>query len=329
MGCLKLHIESTPRLRVIHSKKTRKPLKIRGSYYPFGLQHKEYNNTITGRKHNYGYNGKEENDELGLEWMDFGARNYDASIGRWMNIDPLADEMRRHSPYNYAFDNPISFIDPDGMAPFWINNGDGTYTAEAGDSASTLARDAGISFERAKEIMANTPNESSSLGTMGTYVDTNDGVEKSAVDEGDVVTIPEQKTIIDINKEGIQNAEKSISEDHASIDKLNRDNDSILISKETTQQHIDLTNKVGIKGDMGDPDKGAILGGLITQARREAKVYKDGKLIDKNNNSIDSLSKEIDKKNAEIKKRQSIIKNPSSVNKRKKSINLKKKKIKG
>ncbi|MDY8138214.1 DUF6443 domain-containing protein [Aquimarina sp. 2201CG5-10] len=299
------------------------------NYYPFGLLHKGYNNTIVGRKHNYGFVGKEEQDEFGIAWLDFGARNYDASIGRWMNIDPLADEMRRHSPYNYAFDNPISFIDPDGMAPFWINNGDGTYTAEAGDSASTLARDAGISFERAKEIMANTPNESSSLGNMGTYIDTNDGVEKSAVDEGDVVAIPEQKTIIDINKEGIENAEKSISEDNASIDKLNKDNDSILISKETTQQYIDLTNKVGIKGDMGDPDKGPILGGLITQARREAKVYKDGKLIDLNNNSIDSLSKEIDKKNAEIKKRQSIIKNPNSVNKRKKSINLKKKKIKG
>ena len=78
------------------------------------------------------YNGKEWQDELGLNWYDYGARNYQADIGRWINLDPMAEQRAWASPYNFVQGNPLNRIDADGMLDGDYYGRDGTYLGTDG-----------------------------------------------------------------------------------------------------------------------------------------------------------------------------------------------------
>jgi len=81
-------------------------------YYPFGMR---ITRKVTSSENNYTYNGKEHENDFGLNWYHYGARYYDPAVGRWWAVDPVDEN---YSPMVALNNNPIVFIDPDGKRVF-------------------------------------------------------------------------------------------------------------------------------------------------------------------------------------------------------------------
>ncbi len=189
------------------------------NYYPFGLKHKGYNTVVNGVDHPYGFGGKEEQNELGLNTLDFGARNYDATLGRWFNIDPLADIAHSISmtPYHYGANNPIVFVDPDGQDWFYyMAEGDDeakyhwhegseyehsySYTDENGDEQTGSIALTGVSSFTAKDQNG----DIFLFNNDGTVTDSDATVsmmEAAGIDTSSMVEV--QSTMVDDGKNGV------------------------------------------------------------------------------------------------------------------------------
>lgn len=154
--------------RLSYAKKLDGSLEItdKNDYYPFGLNHIGGSKSLFGGYQNYKYNGKELQ-ETGM--YDYGARFYMPDIGRWISVDPLAETSRRWSTYTYAYNNPIRFIDPDGM-----QNTDVVITGDLKDKAFS-------------QLQAKASN-------LDLKIDKNGKVTGSAK-EGTKITVAEQKLL--------------------------------------------------------------------------------------------------------------------------------------
>jgi len=143
------------------------PLLEEDHYYPYGLtiagiSDKAWKPLYAENKTRFGgheLQDKEFSDGSGLENYDFGTRSYDPQVGRFLNLDPLSEYMRRWSPYAYAFDNPLRFADASGMAP-------GDSTAKPKPQADDEPTGEMAKTKVLKEVVV-TPNSNSSSGFWG------------------------------------------------------------------------------------------------------------------------------------------------------------------
>lgn len=94
-------------------------------YYPFGMLIEGL--SVSSPTNDYSYNGKELNEDFGLNLYDYGARWYDAAVGRWWSVDPMAIKAFSSTPYNYVENSPLIGVDPTGM--FGVSYGKDGYSS--------------------------------------------------------------------------------------------------------------------------------------------------------------------------------------------------------
>jgi RHS repeat-associated protein len=116
-------------------------------YYPFGMTFGgSWYNDAAAAKYKYLYNGKELNEEFGLNLSDYGARWYDASIARFWNSDPLADIFSFQTPYAYAANRPVNMIDFMGMGPVGVDGMTNEQWMKASNPANNSSQAASTAY---------------------------------------------------------------------------------------------------------------------------------------------------------------------------------------
>jgi RHS repeat-associated protein len=175
---LKAHLGNTR--AVFTDKNGTAQLEQEQHYYPVGMvmDGLKYNNSTPNK---YLYNGKElQDDQLGsnkLDWLDYGATMYDAQIGRWHCIDPLAESYYSQSSYHFSGNNPIRFIDDNGMNYGDYFDAEGAYLGNDGiddDKVYLVKKNSAVSSDtKTQNIVVNDKSEVTLIGGRSDFLDMN------------------------------------------------------------------------------------------------------------------------------------------------------------
>jgi len=178
-------------VRMSYAKNPARPSELKvieeNHYYPFGLKHQNYNSEeflfdkkdsnlqlrapVGGQilPYQYKFQGQERQDELGLNWDSFKWRNYDYAIGRFMNIDPLAEDYTHNSPYAFAENKVMSHIELEGLEGIHSSKIDA-----AGNRVHTIQKNVIILVQ-----MPRTPEEGANPKKAERIQKQNDRIDKS------------------------------------------------------------------------------------------------------------------------------------------------------
>jgi len=176
-------------------------------YYPFGLEH----NSSIGGNNKYLYNGKELQEDLSLNWYDYGARFYDPQIGRFFTVDRFAEKYLDFSPYQYGANNPICNIDVNGDS-IWYTMRDNVITMHVTGKVFNTSSD-NINVKRAASDIASGINAAfiGEFKVGGQIYTLQTDIQLEAVSSmGDVAASDHLFNIVDADGEGARGAANEI-----------------------------------------------------------------------------------------------------------------------
>ncbi|MEO3421235.1 RHS repeat domain-containing protein, partial [Bacteroides xylanisolvens] len=133
-------------------------------YYPLGGLMSNVCNNVQP----YKYNGKELDRKGGLNWYDYGARHYDAMIGRWHVVDSMAEKYYGWSPYTYCLANPIKYVDIIGAftSPYYTEDGQFLGVDENGFTGNIYITDEEVFEKYSKNGIANSKDIQKDMNTI-------------------------------------------------------------------------------------------------------------------------------------------------------------------